>query len=420
MATKTMKNDWKKAMGLAPDFPLSRRRGENRWCKKIGGRLRYFTGTADEALAEWERTKDDLLAGRTPRAKSSQLATVEYVVNRFLAHKEAAVTSGELSPRSFERYESTGKRIAAFLGRHTLAEELGPDNFEALRADMSKTLGPVALGNEIGIVRSIFRFASEMCIIEKVVRFGPGFKKPSAKTLRKERAKGGPKRFSREQITALLKAASPTMKAMVLLGINCGFGNTDCGMLPVAAIDMEGGWIEFPRPKTEMPRRCPLWPETVEAIRDSLKHRPAPIDPKDAGLLFIAANGKNYLGEHRGHRVVEEFDRLMKAADVVGRSFYDLRRTFQTEAEDSPDLVAIKSIMGHVASGNDMSARYRQGVKDDRLIAVVNVVRKWLFPESPKDDAGRSATKKKATAKPAPEKRQTPAAEDGPRLRIVG
>jgi integrase len=293
MVTKTMKNDWKKAMGLAPDFPLSRRKGENRWCKKIGGRLRYFTGTADEALAEWERTKVDLLAGRTPRTKSSQLATVEYVVNRFLAHKEAAVTSGELSPRSFERYESTGKRIAAFLGRHTLADELGPGNFEALRANMSKTLGPVALGNEIGIVRSIFRFASDMGIIEKVVRFGPGFKKPSAKTLRKERAKGGPKRFGREQITAMLNVASPNMKAMVLLGINCGFGNTDCGMLLLSAIDLDGGWIDFSRPKTEMPRRCPLWPETVAAVRESLKQRPTPNDPADKSLVFIAANGKN-------------------------------------------------------------------------------------------------------------------------------
>ena len=38
--------------------------------------------------------------------------------------------------------------------------------------------------------------------------------------------------------------------AMFLLGINCGFGNADCGTLPLSALDLDGCWINFPRPKT--------------------------------------------------------------------------------------------------------------------------------------------------------------------------
>jgi integrase len=60
--------------------------------------------------------------------------------------------------------------------------------------------------------------------------------------------------------------AGELAKAMILLGINCGFGNADCGKLPLSAIDFKAGWVNFPRPKTAVERRCPLWPETITAL----------------------------------------------------------------------------------------------------------------------------------------------------------
>ncbi len=65
----------------------------------------------------------------------------------------------------------------------------------------------------------------------------------------------------------MIDAAEQPLKAMVLLGINCAFGNSDCGQLPHAALDLVGGWCTFPRPKTGIHRRCPLWPEIVQAVR---------------------------------------------------------------------------------------------------------------------------------------------------------
>jgi hypothetical protein len=40
------------------------------------------------------------------------------------------------------------------------------------------------------------------------------------------------------------------LKAMILLGINCGFGNSDCAALPQKPLDLDGGWVRFDRPKT--------------------------------------------------------------------------------------------------------------------------------------------------------------------------
>jgi hypothetical protein len=57
--------------------------------------------------------------------------------------------------------------------------------------------------------------------------------------------------------------------------------------LPLSAVDLDAGVIDFPRPKTGIPRRCPLWPETAAAIRELLAKRPAP-----RGTLVELADGK--------------------------------------------------------------------------------------------------------------------------------
>jgi integrase len=96
-------------------------------------------------------------------------------------------------------------------------------------------------------------------------------------------------------------------------------------------------------------------------------------------LLFIGKRGQNYIGNRRGYRVVQEFARVAKNANVEGRAFYDLRRTFQTIGEGANDLAAVQFIMGHAAGNSDMSAVYRQLVSDDRLRAVTSHIHKWLF-----------------------------------------
>ena len=70
------KEAWRKDLGLPADFPLSRRKGENRWVRKIGGKFFCFTGTTDEALVEGERTKVAHMPGRTPPTKDDAAALV--------------------------------------------------------------------------------------------------------------------------------------------------------------------------------------------------------------------------------------------------------------------------------------------------------------------------------------------------------
>jgi len=205
--------------------------------------------------------------------------TVKDLLNRFLTVKQNRVDSAELSPRTFRDYKDVCDRIITAFGPNRLVIDLAADDFESLRAEISNRRSAVSVGNEVQRTRTIFRYAYEAGLIDKPVRFGPDFVRPKQKALRKQRRENGKKLFSSADINALLDAAPLQLKTMILLGINCAFGNGDCGTLPMSVIDLKTGWIDYPRPKTEVERRCPLWQETVAALREWLSVRLPPRSP---------------------------------------------------------------------------------------------------------------------------------------------
>jgi integrase len=260
-------------------------------------------------------------------------------------------------------------------------DDLVSDDFKYLRSSIAESWGPIRLGNEIQRVRSIFKFGYDNDLIDKPMRYGSGFKRPAKKVLRLERAKQGPKLFTREEIHKILDAAPVHLRAMVLLAINCGYGNSDCGTLPLCALNLETGWIDYPRPKTGIPRRCALWPETVQALRESLAKRPQPKESKDAGLVFITKYGKSWGKDIPDNPVAKEMRKLLDALGINGhRNFYCLRHTFRTVADESRDQPAIDHVMGHESP--HMSTFYREIISDVRLAAVAEHVRQWLFAVS--------------------------------------
>ena len=167
---------------------------------------------------------------------------------------------------------------------------------------------------------------------------------------------------------------------MVLLAINCGFGNSDCGQLPLEAIDLEGGWADFPGPKTGIPRRCKLWAETVEALQVWLSKRKEPVTTTQAKLVFVTKYGASWHNDDRtGSAITAEFRKLLNRLKLYrpGLSFYAIRHTFQTIADGKGDYLATRRIMGH--ADNSISDHYRERFDDAKLIRVSDHVRSWLF-----------------------------------------
>jgi integrase len=369
-----------------PEFPLFPH-ATKRWAKKIKGKMCYFGPWSDPdgALKKYLEQKDDLFAGRVPRARTDEL-TLRDLVNRFLTHKRHLADTREIAERTFTEYHAVCELLVETFGRLRPVVDLGAEDFEGLRAKLAKTLGPVRLGNEIQRVRSVFKYGYDAGLLDRPVRFGPGFKRPSQKTLRVHRASKGLRMFEADQIRAILDAAGVQLGAMILCGINCGFGNADVGRLPLAALDLDAGWVNFPRPKTGIPRRCPLWPQTVAAIREALARRPTPKDPSDAGLVFITKYGEPWAKADRDNPVAKETTKLLKTLgmDRPGLGFYCLRHTFETIGGEARDQVVVDAIMGHAPDGSDMASVYRERISDGRLRAVTDHVRAWLFAKAKK------------------------------------
>jgi integrase len=370
-----------------PEFPLFPH-ATKRWAKKIRGQLVYFGpwDDPDGALQKYLDQKTDLHAGRKPR-QDTEAVTVKDVVNAFLNHKDSQVESGELSTRTRHDYQETGDLLIAELGKRRLVSDLRPDDFAALRKKIAKRWGLHRIAKNIQYTRSIFKFAIESGLIEKPVLFGPGFARPSKKNFRLEKARQEVKLFTADEIHKLLKDSTPSMKPMILLGVNCGFGNADCATLPMRALDLEKGWINFPRPKTGLARRCPLWPETVQAIREWLEQRPTQAEETHVDLVFITAKGGSWMKETSDNPISKEMRKLMKTVKLNGsRNFYTLRHTHRTISDEVCDARASGYIMGHVDPS--MASHYVEKIADDRLRRITDHIRAWLFaPANEKKNA---------------------------------
>src|SRR5262249_33381063 len=280
--------------------------------------------------------------------------TVAELCNRFLTAKQRQWEAGEISARMYEpvpesepprakgEYPATTDRLIAQFGGTHLVDDLAADDFEALRDELAKQYGPVRLGNEIQKVRSVFKYGFESGLMERPVRYGPQFKKPSAGVLRRHRAKNGEKMLEADQLRQLLDKAGPQVKAMLLLGVNAGFGNHDVATLPLSALNLDAGWINYPRPKTGIPRRCPLWPETVAALREAIAERPEPRREEAAGLVFVTTRGRPWLSRGIANPVSVAARELMKAAGIhhEGIGIYTLRHLFRPVADAARDPAA--------------------------------------------------------------------------------
>jgi integrase len=185
------------------------------------------------------------------------------------------------------------------------------------------------------------------------------------------------------------------------------------GTLPLSALDLDGGWVDYHRPKTGITRRCPLWPETVAALRAVLAERPKPLDQEDAELVFLTAFGRSW---HKGtigevpktdaslkeklkslsdSPVSKEMRKLLNALGIKGnKNFYALRHVLETMGGEAKDQVAVDHIMGHAR--NDMAGAYRERISDERLKAVSDHIRKWVFGEGEKEQPKGKKPKGKA------------------------
>ena len=344
MADSTERRARRKATRPAepcPEFPLFPHQ-TSRWAKKIRGKIHFFgrrgrkqgdriipvedaEASAAAAKGELDRRWPYISQGRTapPVDTSVDTCTIRSLCNAFWRSKRAKLLADELSQRSFQQYEQTTDMLVGYFGKDRRVDDLGPDDFERLRSSLAERNGPVGLKDTINLIRMVFKFAADNGLIDRPVLFGQSFDRPSAKALRRARNAAGPRMFEASELRRIIDAADTVMRAMILLGLNCGFGNSDVATLPRRAVNMDNGWINYPRPKTEIERRVPLWSATAEAIRVALAVRRTPAGNEYRDLCFFDphrtavgedAAGPNTAGRSgRGHSAAARGDRRADA-----------------------------------------------------------------------------------------------------------
>lgn len=384
-------------------FPLSAHTHTNRWYKVIGGTRRYF-GPLDDwkaALERYEHEAPFWADGQTPPPlgqKADESRTVATLCNRFMEAKARQVEAGDLTPRTLAQYHAVVKVIADTLGRRRDIDTLAPEDFGRLRAVLARRHGsPTTLGNVITRCRVVFKWAVDNGITDRAVRYGTQFGKPKRRAVKLARRQRTHQFFEPGEVRAMLGAADPIMRAVVLLGVNAALGNDDISRLEAGHLDLSAGVIDLYRGKTGQERRAALWPETAAAVAEALHVRPEPRDAEHAGRVFITSHGREWVRETvhddgggrlrhvRRDNVSQRFASLRDRAGVPadGRGFYCLRHTFRSVADAVPDRPAVDLVMGHESSADIRTAYVDpRSISIDRLRAVADHVRRWLWPDA--------------------------------------
>ncbi|MEZ6102734.1 MAG: tyrosine-type recombinase/integrase [Pirellulaceae bacterium] len=364
------------------NFPLHAH-ASGQWAAKIKGQRRYFGPWDDPqaALKRYLEERDDLLAGRKPRPRTPDGLTIEALCNQFLDFKYQLVVAGELSRRHHDDLRRAGEAVVTEFGRGRMVEDLRPDDFASLRAKMAKRWGVSSLKRELANIKQAFNWAYKNDLIDRPVKFGTSFSAPSQKAQRAARAEAS-RMIEAHEIRTINDAATLSLRAMVLLAVNCGYGNSDIAHLEFRHLDLNSGWATFPRRKTGVARRAKLWPEAIAAVEAVTADRKAPRDAEHKQIVFLTKRRQPWVAVgNRANPISAEFRKIVEKLGIYrrGLSFYSLRHVFRTIGDESLDQPAVNYVMGHVDT--TMAGVYRQRISDERLERVADHVHAWLFGE---------------------------------------
>ena len=201
--------------------------------------------------------------------------------------------------------------------------------------------------------------------------------------------------ISWDELEKLFAVASVVDTALLLLGLNCGFGNTDIGTLKLCDIDLEAATVSHPRPKTDVERNFYLWPETVDVLRLYIKsYRCKPLNGKVAELVFVGKRGMPLCWEQideygnckRSDSIKNRFRRLYEKAGLqrpYGRGYYSMRHTFATLIGfGSNDLREVQAALGHrTISIQDVYRHDRSQKAMKAQKRIHSQLRKTIIPE---------------------------------------
>lgn len=424
-----------------PLFPHSK----GYWCKKIKKIQLGFGSWAwpnrneyekswKAALKRYQKHQEDLARGEAVLNSDGQL-NLDLLVDAFLTFKHDQADRKEISSRMFYEYVLALRHFRNALGGElTIASlEQAPGLISTYCAEVDARLGWHAFNKQMTLLRAMFRWAADPLggnMLSVPFRMLGLFKKKGEKALRKAKrlktADHGGEYVPAGELRCLLTGAGITLRAQLLLGYFCAYGNTDCSDLPINAINrrpaselsIPAGWglIHFPRPKTEVDRAAVVPPIVLKAIDDVLARRHSPLMKEWSSRLFITRFGYPFVRdrvwrdsegiidrpvhidsvgmiysklrlrvfscpEHHGWELDATGSECLTCrkpfAPVRKMGFYALRHTAITDASGCADVDVLSRFQGHIMPG--MRRFYVEQIEAHKLVAIAQCLMRKLF-----------------------------------------
>jgi integrase len=348
-------------------FPLTLH-STGQYCKKTKGKIHYFGTEKKQALERYLDQATYLHGSQNSAQKASNgNMTLKELCDLYLQYQHSKLLADDLSAKHHNDQIGSLGKLMSFLGQGRRIRSISTLDLQNYKRKLQNAYGSAhRLNLHISVMKAMFHWARRNDILENI---------PNIDAVSRGKIVHQAKfTFDSEQVKKLLSVSDVQLRAMIWLGLNCGFGCTDCALLRWRDLDFENGRVELARNKTGVPRNLPLWPETIQALKAV---------PRSGQLVFYTAEGHPWIRtllktEGGGNReyttvnaVTSMFARLLKKAKIhapKGTGFYTLRRTAATLAARSGDPFAVQRLLGHVDL--QMATRYVQDVSEqtDRVI----------------------------------------------------
>ena len=348
-------------------FPLTLH-PTGQYCKKIRGHIYYFGSDRKQALESYLDQAIFLHGYNSALQKTvNSTMTLKEICEMYLKYQYTKLRANNLSARHHNDQIRSLNKLKDFLGENCKIKSISTLSLQNYKRSLQKHYNSVCrLNLHLSIMKAMFHWAKKNDILKDIPNIDAISR---SKEIHKDRFT-----FNSEHINKLLSIANIKMQAMVWLGLNCGFGCTDCAFLKWSDLDLINSRVILPRRKTGINRDLPLWPETIKSLQNI---------PRKGNLIFSASKGKPYIHTNikidaNGNEkytitnlISTKFRRLIIKAGLnvpKGTGFYTLRRTAATIAARSGDPFAVQRLLGH--ANLTMATRYVQDVsaQTDKVI----------------------------------------------------
>ncbi len=265
------------------------------------------------------------------------LAVIDEAVHKFLVYQEIERNASINTLRS---YRMDLEMFANFVGCNASLSSIDSDRIrEYLALLWNRGLSSASVRRRLATLCSLFRWLVEEDVL---------IKSPIKKSMNPKSSKRLPVYLTLDEITRLLKAPDTTTpqgtrdRAIIETFYGAGIRVSELVNLKMHDIDLKGKKLRIRRGKGDKDRMVPLADQTVKAIKNYLKVRPAATKEPE---LFVSKL-KTHLSTTMINKLLKRYVKKARIEKPV--SAHCLRHTCATHLlEGGADLRTVQEILGH-------------------------------------------------------------------------